>query len=304
MNKNSSLTIAIPAYNEIQSLPSLLSDIKNLSRQKNIRLKHLILVSDGSVDGTAEIIKNFTFPQTKITKIIDPKRKGKIYRLNQIFKLAKSKYLLILDADIKLGKSSINNLVQSAVKNKSLLTVSHQIPIEPTTFIGNIIYAGYSLWDDIRTSSPKYLDNVQNFYGAASLYDYDFYHYLTVPKQFHDERKYIYYSAKVHGKFVYEKSSIIYYHPVSTYQDFYIQGSRSAGIDEKIQQYFKQIILNTVSIPIVYKFKILLKHFFNNPFNIGLFLLLKYFVKITKISDPLLHKGMWTITSSTKIGFK
>jgi len=298
MSKKHFLTIGIPAFNEEKCLPQLIKSLNNIHIPD---LSRIIVISDGSIDQTANIIKNIKVGNTRVTKIIDPVRKGKIYRLNQLFSLSKTEYLLILDADIQLEKNSVNHLVQSAIKNGSVLTIAHQIPLKPQSFIGKIIHTGYQMWDEMRTSDTKYLDHVENYYGAASLYNYCFYHKFRIPTGFNDERKFIYFSAKRAGKFIYDKSSLVYYHPVSTLRDFYLLGSRSTDIDAKIQDYFGVQIKKSFKIPAQHKFKVLLKYLYNKPFSTLAFICLKYIVRTFKTPDPLTSRGMWTIASSTKI---
>lgn len=298
------LTIAIPAHNEENSLPQILNQIRVLKFPRHIKLIKIILISDGSTDKTSSILKTYKLSQIKILRIIDKKRRGKIYRLNQIFQNTTTDFLLILDADINLGKNSVSSLIRKAEQTGGVLTVSHQIPIRPKTFLGQIIYAGYLLWNDIRTYRPEYLDHPQNFYGASSLYHKKFYRTLRIPGQFNDERKFIYYSAKRHGKFVYDLKSIIYYHPVATYRDLYHQSSRSHGIDEKINQYFGKKLPKHAEITILDKIRNVIIHFIKSPIKISLFLLIRYYIDYTKKVDPLVEKGMWSITTSTKKGFQ
>ena len=302
--KKISLTIAIPAHNEENSLPQILNQISLVKLPRNITLSKIILISDGSSDNTPKIIQNFKLRKLSIIKIIENVRRGKIHRLNQIFHTSVTDYLLILDADIKLEENTVSSLIQAAIKTKALLTVSHQIPVKPDTFIGNVIYTGYLLWNDIRTYRPEYLDNPQNFYGASSLYQKIFYKSLKIPSQFNDERKFIYYSAKQKGKFIYDMKSVIYYHPVSTYLDLYNQSSRSHGIDEKINKYFKNCVPKHTEIIISDKKINTLKHLIKDPINISLYLILRNYINFTKKVDPLVTKGMWSITTSTKKGFK
>ena len=66
------LSIIIPCFNEKKSLLKLIAKIKKI---KNIK-KQIILVDDGSIDGTTEIIKKKL--TNKIDKIIfHEKNKGK-----------------------------------------------------------------------------------------------------------------------------------------------------------------------------------------------------------------------------------
>ena len=62
------LTVIIPAYNEKNTIQKIIQKIKLV---KNIK-KQIILVDDGSTDGTTEIMKNNL--SSKVDKIIFHKR--------------------------------------------------------------------------------------------------------------------------------------------------------------------------------------------------------------------------------------
>lgn len=92
------LSVIIPAYNEANKISATLLDIdKYLSKQKYSY--EIIVVSDGSTDGTAKIAKKMQ-ELVKNLKIIDNKKNhGKGYVVKQGMLEAKGKYGLFMDAD-------------------------------------------------------------------------------------------------------------------------------------------------------------------------------------------------------------
>ncbi|HZX01194.1 MAG TPA: glycosyltransferase, partial [Candidatus Paceibacterota bacterium] len=59
MTKNPYLSVVIPAYNEVKRLPETLIDIDS----KLTRVKYsyeILVINDGSTDGTAEMVKRFS----------------------------------------------------------------------------------------------------------------------------------------------------------------------------------------------------------------------------------------------------
>lgn len=66
--------ILLPAYNEEDSLPNLLPKIKEIFKEKNIDFR-LVIVNDGSTDGTAKIISEYSIALPIIT-ITHPINRG------------------------------------------------------------------------------------------------------------------------------------------------------------------------------------------------------------------------------------
>lgn len=93
----SELSIIIPALNEEKTLPFLLKDIR-----QNKKKYEVIIIDNGSKDKTAIIARNYGY------KTIVLNQQGISKARNYGAKKASGKYLLFLDADIRLKKDFIN----------------------------------------------------------------------------------------------------------------------------------------------------------------------------------------------------
>ena len=92
------LTIIIPVYNEKKSIRSIIAKINKIKSLK----KQIIIVDDGSTDGTKEILKNEYLKKSGIDKIIFHKlNKGKGAAIKSAQKFIKGKYVGIQDADLE-----------------------------------------------------------------------------------------------------------------------------------------------------------------------------------------------------------
>lgn len=90
-------TIIIPALNEEKHLPDLLNDLKNQTYKKFI----LIIVDGHSDDRTVEVAEQFKadFPEFEI---INSEKRHVAYQRNLGAKLAKTDWIIFLDADNRL----------------------------------------------------------------------------------------------------------------------------------------------------------------------------------------------------------
>ena len=76
-----SLSIVIPAYNEEQRLPSTLETVLAYLRRPDSGFApwELIVVNDGSQDGTAALVKQLAASEPNLRLVENPGNKGKGY---------------------------------------------------------------------------------------------------------------------------------------------------------------------------------------------------------------------------------
>lgn len=102
------LSIVIPAFNEEERLRKTLPKILAYFRKQSYS-KEIIIVNDGSRDGTAELVKQKK-KGSKLLRLVDnQKNQGKGGALRDGFAASKGEYVLFMDADLstplkELGK--------------------------------------------------------------------------------------------------------------------------------------------------------------------------------------------------------
>lgn len=98
MSKKPFLSVVIPAYNEVKTLPLTLIDIdKYLSRVKYSY--EILVVDDGSVDGTVESVRRLSSIIKNVRLVDNEKNKGKGAVVKQGMLEAEGDYRLFTDAD-------------------------------------------------------------------------------------------------------------------------------------------------------------------------------------------------------------
>ena len=103
------LTIIIPVYNEIKTIEKLIKKILKI----NIK-KQLIIVDDGSSDGTEQILKKY---KSKIDKLIfHKKNRGKGAAIKSGQKYVRGKYIGIQDADLEYDPRDLKKIVNEMSK--------------------------------------------------------------------------------------------------------------------------------------------------------------------------------------------
>jgi len=108
------LSVIIPCYNEKGHLPKLISLVKNSPFQD----KEIILVDDGSNDGTAELIKFDLEPM--VDKIIyHPKNLGKGAAIRSALKHVTGDMVIIQDADLEYDPNEYPKLIAPIINGKA-----------------------------------------------------------------------------------------------------------------------------------------------------------------------------------------
>src|SRR6202049_1538222 len=102
------VSIIIPAYNEEKVLPQKIENLRELEFPRE-RLQ-IIFVSDGSEDGTNQILQNLK--KESYECILLNERKGKANALNQAVARATNQILVFCDASTLFEPDAIKNLVR------------------------------------------------------------------------------------------------------------------------------------------------------------------------------------------------
>ncbi|MGD9127195.1 MAG: glycosyltransferase family 2 protein [Planctomycetia bacterium] len=107
------LSIVIPVYNEVQTLEELLSRVRDVPIRKQI-----ILVDDGSTDGTREILEKIEGdPDTVV--IFHEKNRGKGASLKTGFAEATGDIVIIQDADLEYNPAEYPILIQPIIEGRA-----------------------------------------------------------------------------------------------------------------------------------------------------------------------------------------
>lgn len=105
---NPSLSVVIPVYNEIESLPELVQQLTEAL--KNRTQWEIIFIDDGSTDGSGEWLAELAV-KTKGIKVVQFHRNyGKSAALSEGFKQCNGDYVLTMDADLQDDPAEIVNL--------------------------------------------------------------------------------------------------------------------------------------------------------------------------------------------------
>ena len=110
------LSVVIPAYNEANTIETILKQIQEIDIHKEI-----IIVDDGSTDGTRQILENIDNDEIKI--FFHKKNQGKGMALRTGFNNVTGDIIIIQDADLEYDPKDYKKLINPIL---SFLPISDQ----------------------------------------------------------------------------------------------------------------------------------------------------------------------------------
>jgi glycosyltransferase involved in cell wall biosynthesis len=131
------ISIVVPAYNEAVNIPFLVEEFdKFIKKHKNYEV---IIVDDGSEDGTADIVNEY---KRNYLKIIKHKRNlGKTKAIITGAKYAKGEIIVVFDADMQYDPDDVPKLI-ALIKNGADLATGWKQGIYKKKFVSNV----YNYW--------------------------------------------------------------------------------------------------------------------------------------------------------------
>ena len=114
-NFSKDLSIIISLYNEAESLPELVAWITSVMQKEGYSYE-LIMVDDGSQDGSWNIIRKLSADNPNITGIAIRRNYGKSAALYEGFKAASGRVVVTMDADLQDSPEEIPEMYDMVVK--------------------------------------------------------------------------------------------------------------------------------------------------------------------------------------------
>jgi dolichyl-phosphate beta-glucosyltransferase len=110
-----SLSIVIPAYNEAKRLPATLDRILSyLAAEGADATTEILVVDDGSTDGTAALVREYGARHRCIRLLSNPGNRGKGFAVRHGMLAAENEWVLFTDADLSAPIEEFETLLKAA----------------------------------------------------------------------------------------------------------------------------------------------------------------------------------------------
>lgn len=295
--KKYSLSVGIPTYEADESLITTLNHLVKQTKFKN--LKSILIAIDGNTNNFESVSK---LKKGKIKLYFFKKRKGQSVRINDLFKIAKSDYLLLLNDDVVIGKNTIKEILKEINKNGYDLYGCNISPYKKMNRLQNI----FNIGSDIARFIAKHWnksDNFLSFNGRGIILSKKLYKNVKIPVRLWNNDAFMYFFAKENGYSTgyVSKAKISYLIPANISEHFkQAQKFLNSFNDNKI--YFKGNIGNYYKVPPLLKIRAILNTFRLKPITTGGYLFISIFVRLNyKFNKASVRKHYWDTDKSTKL---
>lgn len=115
------VSVVVPVYNEIESLPHLIEAISSTLITEKLTYE-IICVDDGSSDGSAELLKEMAQNRTDLTAILLRRNYGQTPAMAAGFNYAKGRAIASLDSDLQNDPADIPLLLNKLAEGYDLVS--------------------------------------------------------------------------------------------------------------------------------------------------------------------------------------
>ena len=143
------ISIVIPVFNEEKTIVDVIKEIQNIQIDKEI-----IIVDDGSTDGTRDILKNLKMDGVKI--FYHDKNLGKGAALKTGFLHAEGDIVIIQDADLEYDPVEYQKLIQPICEDKADVVYGSRFMGGPR----RVLYFWHSVANSILTIFSNMMTNL------------------------------------------------------------------------------------------------------------------------------------------------
>lgn len=296
-----SVTVAICAFNEGPNIEYLLKSI--ITQEMEIcSLEQIFIISDGSTDDTVEKIK--AIQDDRIVLKDYKERRGKSYRLNEIYADIKTDFLVQPDADVILAsKYVVEEIVRPMIENEKVgMTGGNSRAAKTETLIERAVNCTH----DAYTGMRERIRNGNNIYTATGRLIATrraAFQNLEVPHNTISNDHFVYFSVITKGfEYRYAKKAVVYFRLPQTLKDHIKQETRFSSAEHFMKRYFPvELVDKEYAIPPAEFIRSTIEQFIKHPLLTVIIFFINDYCKLLAFFAKYKTSALWDVVYSTKV---
>lgn len=147
--------IAIMAHNEEANIGRVLEAVL-AQETKTVSVEEIVVVSSGSTDRTADVVRTFMSSDSRLRLIEQLRREGKASAINLLIRSTEMEVIVLHNADNLSLPNTIEALVSPFADPQVGMTGGRPVPINsPRTFMGYGVHLQWELHHQVSLRHPK-----------------------------------------------------------------------------------------------------------------------------------------------------
>jgi glycosyltransferase involved in cell wall biosynthesis len=144
LNEDYKISVIVPVYNEIDTIEAIIKEILAVPISKEV-----LVVDDGSTDGTREFLSQFQHPDCKV--FLHPKNLGKGAAVRTALQNFRGDIVIIQDADLEYPPEQYPELIKPIISGRADVVYG-------TRFIG--VHRVFMFWHYVANRFLTFLTNI------------------------------------------------------------------------------------------------------------------------------------------------
>ena len=294
------VTIGIPAYNEEDNIRFILDSSLNQKETDSFKISEVIVVSDGSVDATPDIVNEYCKVNSKVKLFHHNSRRGKGYALNVIFSKGSGDIFVLFDADvIPKDEWVVRGLVEPFISDGSVgLVGGLPVPLPPESIVEMAGVFSYRLQRFIKESIRGGC-NLYAAHGRVLALSSSLAKVITVPSMPAVDA-FLYLKCISMGyKFVYVgERAVVFYRAPRDVKGYVSQSARFKRAREPLRKIFGSVVDEEVKVSRRILLEAYVKSLMEDPRGGLLWTLLYSYATLT--ASRMDVSGRWLIVEKSK----
>lgn len=295
------VTVAVCAYNEGPNIEYLLRSIIS-QETKECSLEQIFIISDGSTDDTVEKINRIQDDRIVLKEYKD--RRGKSYRLNEIYREIKTDFLVQPDADVILASNDVvEEIVKPMIENENVgMTGGNSKAAKTETLIERAVNCTH----DAYTGMRERIRNGNNIYTATGRLiasRREAYQNIKVPKDTISNDHFVYFSIITKGfEYRYAKNAVVNFRLPQTLKDHIKQETRFSSAEHFMKRYFPVDLVNReYAIPTAEFLRSTVEQFIKHPLLTVIIFFINDYCKLLAFFAKYKTTALWDVVYTTKV---